>query len=124
GRVKANETAELDEKAAPKIAELPEENSPEAKNFRPPLPFKRVKPEYTATANLYRIEATIDILVDVDASGEILRMEIARWAGYGLDESVSETVRKMQWRGAERDGKFLPMRVLLRYNFRKIEDEE
>lgn len=123
-RLKITEEEELNEKAAPKIAELPEENSPEAKNFRPPLPFKRVKPEYTPTADLYRVEATIDILVDVDADGKILRTEIVRWAGYGLDESVTETVRKMQWRAAERAGKFLPMRVLLRYNFRKIEAEE
>lgn len=123
-RIKTTEEEELKEKAPPKIAELPEESSPEAKNFRPPLPFKRVKPEYTLTANLYRVEATIDVLVDVGAEGKILRTEILRWAGYGLDESVTETVRKMQWRAAERAGIFLPMRVLLRYNFRKIEDEE
>jgi hypothetical protein len=30
----------------------------------------------------------------------------------------------MQWRPASRDGKALPLRVLLRYNFKKIEDGE
>lgn len=105
------------------IKELPLENSPEAKNFRPPLPFRRIKPEYTATANFYDIEATIDILVDVDENGKILKTEIARWAGYGLDESVTEAVKKMNWRPAERDGKTLPTRVLLRYNFKNIEED-
>ena len=105
------------------IEELPLENSPEAKNFRPPLPYRRISPIYTATANFYDIEATVDILVDVDETGKILRTEITRWAGYGLDESVMEAVRKMNWRPAERSGKTLPMRILLRYNFKNIEDE-
>lgn len=105
------------------IEELPLENSPEAKNFRPPLPYRRITPEYTATANFYDIEATVDILVDVDETGKILRTEITRWAGYGLDESVTEAVRKMNWRPARRNGETLPMRILLRYNFKNIEDE-
>ena len=120
---KAEET-ELAESRNTKIAELPDENSPEAKNFRPPMPFRRIKPQYTPTANIYNVEATVDILVDVSETGDILRTEIVRWAGFGLDESVAETVRKMQWRAAERGGKFMPMRVLLRYNFKKIEKDE
>jgi TonB family protein len=115
---------ELNEKAPPKLAEPPAENSPEAKNFRPPLPFRRVKPEYTRLANLYSVAATVDVSVDVDADGKVLRTQIVRWAGYGLDESVAETIRRMNWRAAEKDGKTLPIRVLLRYNFRKIERDE
>jgi hypothetical protein len=115
---------ELTETSAPKIAEPPDENSPDAKTFRPPLPFRRAKPEYTRLANLYSVAATVDVSVDVDADGKILRTEIVRWAGYGLDESVAETIRKMNWRAAEFGGKTLPIRVLLRYNFRKIESDE
>ncbi len=115
---------ELSEKNAAKLEELPAENSPEAKNFRPPLPYKRIKPEYTKIANLYSVEATVDVEIDVDENGKILKTEIVRWAGFGLDESVTETIGKMQWRAASRDGKTLSLRVLLRYNFKKIEDEE
>lgn len=114
---------EISQTAGKNIEEPPAENSPDAANFRPPLPYRRIKPEYTATANLYDIEATIDVLVDVSESGEILRTEIARWAGYGLDEAVIDAVRKMNWRPADRNGKTLPMRILLRYNFKNIEDE-
>jgi hypothetical protein len=53
-----------------------------------------------------------------------MRTQIVRWAGYGLDEAVTETVRRMNWRPATRGGKALPIRVLLRYNFKKIEKEE
>lgn len=122
-QIKIAKLAELNEKD-PKINELPEADSVDSKNFRPPLPYKRLKPKYTATASLYSLVATVDILVDIDENGEVLRTEIVRWAGYELDESVIETVKKMNWRPADRNGKTLPMRVLLRYNFKNIETEQ
>jgi len=65
------------------------------------------------------VEATVDVLVDIDARGEVGRVEIARWAGYGLDQSVIDTVKQMHFFPAMRDRVSIPMRVLLRYNFRK-----
>jgi TonB family protein len=114
---------ELNDKRAQNIEELPAEDSAETKNFRPPLPYKRIKPEYTPLASLYYVEATVDIEIEVDETGKLLKTEIVRWAGFGLDESVTDAIRKMQWRPASRDGKFLPMRVLLRYNFKKLEKD-
>lgn len=124
GKLKVADKEEPNEKFVAKLEELPAENSPEAKNFRPPLPYKRIRPEYTRIANLYGVEATVDAEVEVDEDGKILKTEIIRWAGFGLDESVAETIRKMQWRAASRNGKTLPLRVLLRYNFKKIEKDE
>ena len=120
-KLKIVKNEESSEKTERKIEEVPDESTPEAKDFRPPLPYKRFKPEYTRLAYIYDVKATIDIAVDIDKNGVILRTEIVRWAGYGLDESVTETVRRMNWRPAERNGKTLPTRVLLRYNFKKIE---
>jgi hypothetical protein len=108
------------EKPAP-MEELPPETSPDARSFRAPIPFRRIKPEYTTTAFLFDVAATVEIELDLDAAGRILRTGIVRWAGYGLDESVETAVRSMNWRPAERNGKALPMRVLLRYNFKKID---
>ena len=122
--IKRAEIIEKEESHAVEIEEIPAEDAPGAKNFRPPLPFRRVKPKYTQTAYLYDVAATVDVLVDISETGEILRTEIVRWAGFGLDESVVETIRQMNWRAAERDKKFIPMRVLLRYNFKKIEPAE
>lgn len=117
-----NEELEQDPKGM--IEEVPPDGSPGATSFRPPVPYKRIKPEYTRTANLYDVRATVDIEVDIDSDGRILRTEVVRWAGYGLDESVDKAVRSMNWRPAERNGKPLPMRVLLRYNFTKVEDTD
>ena len=104
----------------PNIAEFAEDDN----LLRSPLPYKRIKPAYTTLANLYSIAATVDIEVDLNEKGEIIRTEIVRWAGFGLDESVIETVKKMNWRPALKDGKALPIRVLLRYNFKKAEKPE
>lgn len=112
---------ELAGQATSSIEDVPDADSPRAKNFRAPIPFRRIKPEYTAQASLYEVAATIDILVTVDEKGAVLATEITRWAGYGLEESVEKAVRQMNWRPAERDGKPLPMRFLLRYNFKKID---
>jgi TonB family protein len=89
------------------------------KDVRAPRPYRRLKPPYPQTAAIAEVEATVDVLLDIDARGEIGRVEIARWAGYGLDQSVIDTVRQMHFFPAIRDGLAIPMRVLLRYNFRK-----
>jgi hypothetical protein len=103
---------------------LIKEFSEDEKTLRSPLPYKRIKPAYTPLADLYSIAATIDIEVDLNEKGDITRTEIIRWAGFGLDKSVIETVRKMNWRPALKDGKAIPIRVLLRYNFKKIDKDD
>jgi TonB family protein len=89
------------------------------KDARAPRPYRRLKPTYPESAAIAEVEAIVDVLVDIDARGEIGRVEIARWAGYGLDQSVIDTVKQMHFFPAMRDGVAIPMRVLLRYNFRK-----
>jgi TonB family protein len=65
----------------------------------------------------------VDALVEVDAEGEVKDIEIVRWAGYGLNEAVTATVRQLHFRPAMRDGRAVPVRVLLRYNFRRPAEE-
>ena len=61
----------------------------------------------------------MDAEVEVGAGGEVGRVEIVRWAGFGLDDSVVSTIRQMHFRPATRDGQPVAVRVLLRYNFRR-----
>lgn len=122
--VRAAAKSELAEPDPPEIGSVPESDSPDAKNFRAPIPYRRIKPEYTPQAALYEVAASVEIEVDTDADGTITRTEIVRWAGFGLDRSVERAVRSMNWRPAERNGKPLPMRFLLRYNFKKLDKEQ
>jgi protein TonB len=103
--------------------DVPEEGSPAAANFRAPQPYRSLRPVYPAAAARAAVEATVDALVEVDAAGEVKDIEITRWAGYGLNEAVTATVRQLHFRPAMRDGRAVPVRVLLRYNFRRPVEE-
>jgi TonB family protein len=89
------------------------------KDLREPAPYNRLRPAYPDTASRAEAEATVDAVADIGTDGEVARVEIVRWGGFGLDESVAATVRRMHFRPATRDGVPVPVRVLLRYNFRK-----
>lgn len=115
---RAERVAALESNAAI-IEMMSDDDSVTNKDVRAPRPYRRLKPPYPQTAAIAEVEATVDVLLDIDARGEIERVEIGRWAGYGLDQSVIDTVRQMHFFPAMRDGVAIPMRVLLRYNFRK-----
>ena len=106
--------------AVPVIVEAPDdEKIAEAEGLRLPRPYRRFTPAYPESAAKAEVEATVDVLVDLDKEGEVTRVEIARWAGFGLDESTIETVKRLHFFPAKRNGVSIPLRVLLRYNFRK-----
>jgi TonB family protein len=102
------------------IEEAPDdEKAAEVQGLRAPRPYRRLRPDYPQSAARAEAEATVDVLVDVSADGEVGEVQIVRWAGFGLDESTVATVRRLHFFPAMRNGTPIPMRVLLRYNFRK-----
>lgn len=102
------------------IEEAPEdEKTAEVQGIRPPRPYRRLRPEYPQSAARADAEATVDVAVDVGADGEVSEIQIVRWAGFGLDEVTVATVRQLHFFPAMKNGAAIPMRVLLRYNFRK-----
>lgn len=104
----------------PLIEEAPDdEKTAAAQGLSLPRPYRRLRPEYPESAARAEAEAIVDVLVDVRADGEVAEVQIARWAGFGLDEITVATVRKMHFFPAMKNGSPIPMRVLLRYNFRK-----
>ena len=102
------------------IEEAPEdEKVAEAQGIRLPRPYRRLRPDYPETAARAEAEATVDVVVDVGADGEVGDVQVVRWAGFGLDETTLATVRQLHFFPAMKNGRPIPMRVLLRYNFRK-----
>src|SRR5688572_13501519 len=107
-------------KSEPVIEEAPaDEQAAEVQGVRLPRPYRRLRPEYPENAARAEAEGVVDVLVDVGADGEVGQVQIARWAGFGLDETTVATVRKMHFFPAMKNGNPVAMRVLLRYNFRK-----
>lgn len=107
-----------------RFPEVPEPGTPGFQDLRPPMPYRRIRPEYTLQANLYGISATVEAEVSIDTDGKIAHLDVVRWAGFGLDGSVISAIRSMNWRPASIGSRSLPMRVLLRYNFVKLEKDE
>lgn len=106
--------------STPLIEEAPDdEKTAAAQGLRLPRPYRRLRPEYPESAARAEAEATVDVLVDVGADGEVGEVQLVRWAGFGLDEATIATVKGMHFFPAMRNGTAIPMRVLLRYNFRK-----
>ncbi|HKG79048.1 MAG TPA: energy transducer TonB, partial [Pyrinomonadaceae bacterium] len=67
------------------IEEAPDdEKAAEAQGVRAPRPYRRLRPEYPQSAARADAEATIDVVVDVGADGEVSEVQIVRWAGFGL----------------------------------------
>lgn len=102
------------------LIEAPDdEKTADAQGLQLPRPYRRLRPDYPASAARADAEATVDVIVDVGADGEVGQIQLARWAGFGLDETTIATVRQMHFFPAQRNGTPIAMRVLLRYNFRK-----
>jgi TonB family protein len=104
----------------PIIEDAPDdEKEAEASGLRLPKPFRRLRPPYPDSAARAGAEGVVDVLVELDAAGEVSNVDLARWAGFGLDEATVSTVRQLHFFPAMRNGTPIPIRVLLRYNFHR-----
>jgi TonB family protein len=118
--VERAERAIIIDSEIPVIEEAPDDDKvAEAEGLRLPKPYRRFLPAYPPTAAEAEAEAVVDVLVDLDRGGEVTRAEVVRWAGFGLDQATLDTIHKLHFFPAMREGVAVPIRVLLRYNFRK-----
>ncbi len=88
-----------------------------------PFFFQRIKPDYTEQADLANIAATVELEAVFREDGTVGEVEVVRWAGFGLDESAVATVKKLRFKSAEREGKKLTLKGLVRYNFRRPQSQ-
>ena len=106
--------------ASTPVLEAPDDQTiAEQQGLRLPRPYRRLQPAYPESAARAEVEATVDVLLDLDEQGEVMQAAVARWAGFGLDEATLESVRQLHFFPALRNGTPIAIRVLLRYNFRK-----
>ncbi|HWQ32454.1 MAG TPA: energy transducer TonB [Blastocatellia bacterium] len=94
-------------------------DEPQAQGLAQPIFYQHLKPGYTEAAESLSIIATVELEVVFGADGRVGEVEVRRWAGFGLDESAVATVRRLRFKPAERDGRPVALRALVRYNFRR-----
>lgn len=102
------------------VIDLPDAELAFGAGFRPPEFLARARPEYTPEAELADISATVEAMVMFSAAGEVGRVELTRWAGFGLDESAARAMKELKFKPATRDGVPISVRALVRYNFRRL----
>ena len=88
-------------------------------NDKLPTFYQRLKPDYTAQADAIGVKATVELEAVFQADGMVGEIEVVRWAGFGLDEAATATIKKMRFRPAQQNEKAVSLRGLVRYNFRR-----
>ena len=106
-----------------KVTEVYDLESAEAVKLqiKPPQFFRRVKPTYTATADLMGIAATVELKVIFQSNGLVGAVEVIRWAGFGLDDSALATVKQLKFEPAKLQNKPVSVSAVVQYNFRQEE---
>ncbi len=111
------ESAIINQPPAEVIEVLSDET--QAQKVAQPIFYQRLKPRYTEEAESLSIVATVELEAVFREDGQVGEVEVIRWAGFGLDESATATLRQLRFKPAERDGKKVSLRALVRYNFRR-----
>jgi TonB family protein len=87
-------------------------------DVKAPVPIYKPEPAYSPQARKDKAEGTVVTEVVVDASGNVADVRLVRSLGKGLDESAIETIRTWKFEPATKNGKPVPVRVIVEVSFR------
>jgi periplasmic protein TonB len=122
--------AQAPAKTAPAPIVLPLSNGPSGgpTDFKPAaevgqMPrFKtQIQADYPESAKRANIEGVVILQVDIDAAGEVKKVEVVQSLGYGCDEAAVAAVQRSSFFPADADGQPVPVRFRIPYRF-KFED--
>jgi TonB family protein len=82
-----------------------------------PVILAQVQPEYSDDARKARIQGTVELLIIVEADGEVRVDNVRKSLGYGLDQRAIEAVRKWRFAPGRRDGRPVATWVSVLVNF-------
>jgi TonB family protein len=87
-------------------------------DISPPEPVQRPEPTYAQKARAMAWQGTVVVRVGVNVKGSVEEARVVRPAGLGLDPSALRTARSWKFKSATRDGKPVPVRIMLSFSFR------
>lgn len=93
------------------------EDGPAAGASTPPRLLRFVEAEYPAEARAAGTEATVVLLLALDAQGRVTDAQVIEGAGQGFDQAALAAVRRFEFEPARRNGQPVPARVRYRYRF-------
>jgi TonB family protein len=83
-----------------------------------PIAIFKPEPPYSEEARKAKYQGTVDLMIVVDAQGNVTECKVVRPLGLGLDEKATETVRTWKFKPAMRNATPVPVRVLVEVSFR------
>jgi TonB family protein len=83
-----------------------------------PIPIYKPEPPYTDEARAAKLQGTNVSSVVIDESGNVADVEVVRPLDRGLDESATQTLRTWKFKPATKDGKPVPVKVVVEVSFR------
>ncbi|GEM_PF-4493875 len=75
------------------------------------------KPKYPAAARNAQIEGTVIIMAAFDRNGRLILYKVMKSLGYGCNEAAIQALKATQFAPALKDGKPVPARMNIRYEF-------
>jgi len=88
------------------------------KGVREARPLQTVKASYPPMALRMGIEADVELKIQVDAEGKVIKVEIVKSAGMGFDDEAVKAVRQFRFEPARKDGKNIASEFSYIYRFR------
>jgi TonB family protein len=76
-----------------------------------------VQPEYPAEAKAQGLEATVGVVISIDAQGKVTNVEVVEPAGHGFDEATVAAVKQFVFKPAHRGDHPVASKLPYRYAF-------
>jgi periplasmic protein TonB len=90
------------------------------KNVTQPVALSRKDPEYSEEARKAKLQGTVELSIEISASGQVTNMRVLRSLGLGLDERAMDAVRQWKFRAGTVDGRPVATRAVVEVNFRLL----
>ena len=92
-----------------------------SENTVPPKALHKPKPKYPERARNAGKEGVVKLEATIGIDGKARDIKVKEGIGYGCDEEAIEALKRSRFSPAEKDGKPVPIRIIIPYRF-KIEN--
>jgi TonB family protein len=87
---------------------------------KPPVLIFKMEAEYPEEARKAKYQGTVLLDVEVDDSGQVVNLRVARSLGLGLDQKAIDAVKRWRFKPAMKDGRPIGVEVQVEVNFRLL----
>ncbi len=83
-----------------------------------PILLRKFQPAYSDEARKAKYQGTVNLSIEIDASGQVTGIKVIRSLGLGLDEKAIKAVKKWKFKAGTKDARAVDMEAQVSVNFR------